>query len=340
MKFFKLIPSVLIFIVLLTPTFAIAQDGNTHVPTRTTDSNSNSNNSSHAASHPIPNPANLTFNKGLAKAREIVASKTEFKTVANTSNPLFIWGDRGYSIQNSLQLHSIIEYNDSNNNLVFDPNESVKQLDFQNHASWNFSQEDVNNTYVVFTLYTHSINQTGFEKTQVNLTQYMSSANNYMKFDIIISNWNWTSVNDRLAFSFNFALTGVLANSHIQISSKTNISNDNSTDDGIFIKNGSNQTIGYVLSSNLAMGGLANKIFSVKNQFQIEHNNNTAFIVLNYPYFGTYLRQDPIIGSNGDTVTLLTQLYSIMIDRQGLLSITIFLSLVSLMAIVIMRRRY
>ena len=338
MKFLKTSLVVLFAMVVLFSNVAIAQNVNTRPTTKTNDPNPGNSNSTHASDHPGSKPT-LTFTKGLDKAREIVASKTQFKMEANTSNPFYSWGDKNYAIQNTLQINSIVEYNDNNQNQLYDKNELVKTLSFQQNVTWNFTQESVNDSFAIFTLYASSINQTGFENSQVNLTQYYSSVNNYMKFDIIISHWPWSSTNDRIGLIFNFYLSGETSHSKAVISAKHDYNEDNLTNDGLFIDNNSNQTIGYVLSSLNAKKGLNNESIAVNNQFEINHSTNTATIILNYPYFGDYLFHDPIIGSNGDTVAVFTEIYSILIAKNGLLTMTFFLSVLSLVAIFVMRRR-
>ena len=326
----------LILVMLLASTASIAENNAKTQPTHPTTQPISNTNPAHSTTH--PNPANISFIKGLNKAREIVTAKTQFKLFANTSNPLYIWGDKGYSIQNSIQLNSIVEYNDTNNNQIYDQNEIVKTLTFNDHADWNFSQEQVNDSFIIFSLYTVNINQSGFENVQFNLTQYMFSNSNSMKFDIIISNWNWTSPSDRIAVLFDYSLLGINGNSGVHMSEHSANSNDNNSQEGLFINNKANQTIGYFLSSGLAHSEMANETLSVKNQFKV-NNNNTALLIINYPYFGNYLFHDPVIGSNGDTVTLIEQLYTILIEQNGLLEITSFLSVLSLLAIFYMRRR-
>ena len=324
---------------MITSNIALADNTNTHSTTHPTGPDSNNTNPAHSTNHPTPTLPNITFAKGLDRAREVISSKTQFEMVANTSNPVYVWGDKNYYIQNSLQLKSVVEYNDTNNNNLLDQNEAVKILDFKQYATWNFSQEEYNDSFVTFTLYTSKINQTDFENTQLNLTQYIQSNTNYMKFDIIISNWNWTSTTDRIAVVFGFSLIGTKVNSNAQIKSQNELKKDNTTNDGIFIQNNSNQTIGYLLSSVNAFKGSNNESIKVKNQFEINAVNNSAVVILNYPYFGNYLYHDPIIGSNGDTVQVFSEIYSILIEKSGLLIITSVLSIMSLVAIFYMRRR-
>ena len=335
MKFYNKITVLLLLATILVSSVTASQNGNTRVTTHPSNPNISQ---SHPTGPPATNPANITIIKGLDRARELVTAKTQFKIVANTTNPFFLWGDKNYSIQNLLQLNSIVEYSDQNNNLVFDQNEAVKTLDFQKYVTWNFTRDEINDSTVMFTLYSNKINQTGFANTQINLTQYMVSSNtNFLKFDIVISNWNWVSTTDRLAIIFDFSLSRSNDKAPASLSNKSGIKVNNTTNDGLFIKNNSNQTIGYLLSSNKAFKGSNNESIMVKNQFQINPANETAFIILNYPYFGNYLFHDPVIGSYGYTV--LSQLYTILIGQSGLLTITSVLTIISIFAMYFMRKR-
>ena len=338
-NYFKSKVALFILLIMVTSNIALADNTNTRSTTHPTGPDSNNTNPAHSTNHPTPTLPNITFAKGLDRAREVITSKTQFKMVANSSNPLYVWGDKDYLIQNSLQLNSIVEYSDNNNNQIFDQNELVKTLNLKQYVTWNFSQEEYNDSFVMFTLHTSKINQTGFENTQVNLMQYIQSNTNYMKFDIIISNWNWSSLNDRIAVIFGFSLLGNQVATNAQIKSQNGFSHNNSTNDGIFIQNNSNQTIGYLLSSVNALKGLNNESIKVKNQFEINTVNDSAVVILNYPYFGNYLYHDPVIGSNGDTVHVFSELYSLLIEKSGLLIITSVLSIMSLVAIFFMRRR-
>ena len=256
-----------------------------------------------------------------------------------TRNPLYIWGDKDYSIQNILQLNSIVEYSDTNGNLLYDLNESVQIINFEKNVNWNFSQETNNESMLIFTLYTVSINQSGFEQLQINLTNYLFSGQNYIKFNVEILNWPWVSFGDRLGLNFRFLLSGVHSSSDSKMNTKNAVSQNNEIVDGIYISDKDNNTIGYLLSNNIAFKGFDNESIIVKNQFIIHPENNSATIVLNYPYFGNYLFHDPIIGSNGDTFKEFSQLYSILIEKSGLLIITSFLSVLSLITILFMRKR-
>ena len=136
---------------------------------------------------------------------------------------------------------------------------------------------------------------------------------------------------------FDFALqenTGVVSGFHFhqkEVMNGTNINN------GLFISNDQNQTTGYFLSSQDANTNQNINTIPVTNQFTVNPVNKTALVILNYPYFGSYLFHDPIIGSNGDT--FIASLYTLLIGKSGLLVITSALSVLSLIAIFAMRRR-
>ena len=238
-----------------------------------------------------------------------------------------------------MRLSSIVEYSDKNNNSNYDPNEFVRALNFIDNVQWNFSQETLNDSELVFTLFTEKLNQTGFENTQINLTHIMTQDSNYVKFNIEIFNWPWASTQDRLAILFNFFLTGQTSNSDVNMIPAKSINQDNSSNDGVYIINKNNDTIGYLLSNQMAYGGLNNSKLSVVNQFTLTYSNNSAVMILNFPYFGNHLLQDPIIGSNGDTVILISQLYSILIEKSSLIVFTSFLSVIALSILLFMRRR-
>ena len=332
----KLFAVFLLLLFFFGSTIGLAQEGSSHVTSHPTGPDNTSNtgqNSSHA-------PPGLSFNTGIAKAREIVASKTQFKMLANSSNPSYLWGDKNYTIQNSLVLVGVVEYNDTNHNNQYESTELIQSLNLEKYVTWNFTQEKVTETDLTFSLLSNNISQTNFEQTQLNFTQNINANNNFIKFDIQITNWPWISTNNRLGVIFDFVLMNSSTSSDTSsgfLLQQKNTLNDSFINNGLFASNGNNQTIGYFLSSANAYKNLNKEQISVKNQFIVDSFNNKARIILNYPYFGSLLFHDPIIGSNGDT--FFSEIYSLLIEKPGLIAITSVLSTVSLIAIFLMRRR-
>ena len=83
-NYFRILIALGIISIILSTNISLAQQENTHQTTHPSNPNSDNSNSTHATNPDKTVPANITFNKGLEKAREIITKKNQFKMIANT----------------------------------------------------------------------------------------------------------------------------------------------------------------------------------------------------------------------------------------------------------------
>jgi hypothetical protein len=288
-------------------------------------------------------PSGINFSMS-EMAREMVTERAQFQLHANSSVPGMIWGDKDYEIQNKINIESLVEYTDTNNDGQYSVDELVQILIINESTVWNFTDVASNDTTSVISFYTQEINVSGFESVFINLTYYLNVDSTHMKFDIEIKNWPWISDQNRLAFGFSFAPTRM--QEQMQIRQFNDSSNDptgfNQTA-GMYLRNREGQIIGYFMSNNFAFAGNNFSTIDVVTQIEINNDELSANLYLNYAFFDDYLLHDPIIGSSGDTVeglaSTIGEWVSTLISKPGLLGITTILAVVSVSVLVIIRRR-
>ena len=276
-----------------------------------------------AIGHGPPTGLNITPGKNKSNKN---TNKAQFEINAQGQIPFYKWGSPANGTLNVVRIMKLIEYNDSNHDGMYQSNETVQHLNLQGGADWTFSQIASNDTTSVFSFYTQSIHVPGFSEVTLNFTNYLNANASQLKFNIQILNWPWKSNNDRLAFEFVYTAVSNHGGSTTMSSNGKGVNTQSGGETSFF-------------TSSTSAQGASNTNLAVVNQINVAGNSTTTDFYINYPYFGTSLIQDPVIGVTSSASTISTVI-SLLISKPGLVVSTTLLMIFAIGAIVVIRRRY
>ncbi|OLS24861.1 MAG: hypothetical protein HeimC3_17360 [Candidatus Heimdallarchaeota archaeon LC_3] len=293
-----------------------------------------------------PLPDDIIMNHSISENRTEMRNRHSYFMVDTAGNvPFYRWyGLDNYSAY-LLKIMSIIEYDDTNGDGQFQPNETVFHIQLQGNVDWTFTREAANETTVTFSFYSSNIRLPGFEETIINLTNYLNRETKYLKFDIEIVNWPWNSSTDRLAFHLSFlSKFNDARERNIERLYKTDQNIINRTnEEGLFLRNNEGKIAGYFSSASIAYAGSVDGSIDVTTQIEFQRQLKSAEIFLNYPYFGDYLLHDPNIGIGDEEVgtlaSTINEFVELLISKSGLFFLTTFVGLAAIGIYFVSRKR-
>ncbi len=263
-----------------------------------------------------------------------------------------------------LRFEKIIEYQDDNNNGYYESQEAVgngKVLSLSS-LKWDYNVVETDNEITVY-LNSSTINQLGFENFKVSLINHFRAEESFLKFDILMENWPFSSPNSRLALEFSFMwhaaadLKDTADNrSHMSYQDEKgnvvaffNMTTDLTVDGQditdaakLQVNKGEMEHMEQFMGNNSGDMGNHSQMPGMKGSDVNLHGKN---FYINYPSFNETLVHDPIIGSTvqallpGAASEIVALLQQIALSKEGYLASVGLLTIVILSSIVFYRRK-
>ena len=84
-------------------------------------------------------PSGITMTPGQGKSN-MGTNKAQFEINAQGQIPYYRWGNPANDTMNIVRIMKLIEYKDTIGNGMYQPNETVQQMELQGNANWSYSQ--------------------------------------------------------------------------------------------------------------------------------------------------------------------------------------------------------
>jgi hypothetical protein len=246
-----------------------------------------------------------------------------------------------------LKFQRIVQYNDTNNNNIFDNNElvgdSLSTLALTS-VDWEVEMISESISEVDFAFVSSQIRNPLFSDVEIKLVNYFTAGSPNIKFDVEITNWPFVEEATGLSLEFEFLWSSNSEGPADEEGEPTARIYKESTNSGIYIKNIDDEVLAFFESvSEVTVDGVLDSQGATLSDTAVE-NAPRLNIYLNYPKFNDYILHDPTFGTSLAAILPLKDPSTIVSWFQenvkaGFLGITAMTSIVLATLFVLNRRK-
>ena len=269
---------------------------------------------------------------------KIILSSANFNIEVNAKEtvPFYHFNTSVDTVKFFLKFDQITQFNDTNNNSMFDSNEAVGTPLSLASVDWEFENTTESDASVEFAFRSTNIQKQDYQNTEIALINHFTGDTPSVKFDIFVSNWPFESETTSLALEFSLTWSRAGGNNNNNETQGSMKLNKESNDTTIQLKNDDGITLAYFESINdITTDGVSKEdAATLYDDAPAKASKMTISII--YPRFESNLTHDPAFAST-ETAVKSTVTPSGGID--GFLAISSILTLTLAVIVIRVRRR-